>query len=256
MMSKAILLFLILHFVGDYYFQTDELATSKRENIRGLLIHGLIYSSVILVGVIPFASNKVFFPALVISCLHLVVDLLKFLYLRLADMKFMLKVRLRYKALWDERIIYVIDQALHIATIIAVVYMLIDSDIVNMYIFNLAIPLNVQVMAPVLMAVVVLKPVNITFRILFAHIKPSKEENMYEKATNAGKLIGNLERLLILIFLLQNQYTAIGFIFTAKSVTRYNRISEDSAFAEYYLLGTLFSILSTLVVFLGCWLLV
>ena len=43
------------------------------------------------------------------------------------------------------------------------------------------------------------------------------------------------------------QWTAIGFVLTAKSVARYNKISEDPQFAEYYLLGTLLSSLLIMV---------
>lgn len=50
-----------------------------------------------------------------------------------------------------------------------------------------------------------------------------------------------LERVIVLLLLSAGQYAAIGFVLTAKSVARYNRISEDARFAEYYLLGTLLS---------------
>ena len=45
--------------------------------------------------------------------------------------------------------------------------------------------------------------------------------------------------MLILIYM--NQYSAIGLVLTAKSLARYDRISKDEKFAEYYLLGTLIS---------------
>ena len=64
---------------------------------------------------------------------------------------------------------------------------------------------------------------------------------------NAGSLIGTLERLLIAIMILLGQYAAIGLIFTAKSITRYDRISKDPSFAEYYLVGTLMSTLIAIV---------
>ncbi len=66
---------------------------------------------------------------------------------------------------------------------------------------------------------------------------------------NAGSLIGSMERILIVLFLLLGEYAAIGFVFTAKSITRYKRISIQKEFAEYYLLGTLFSILAALAVY-------
>lgn len=71
--------------------------------------------------------------------------------------------------------------------------------------------------------------------------------------SRTGALIGSLERLLIVIFLLVNQYAAIGLVFTAKSIARYKRISDEARFAEYYLLGILFSLLGAIVPFLVIW---
>ncbi len=59
-------------------------------------------------------------------------------------------------------------------------------------------------------------------------------------------MIGFLERLVIGACLLYGQFASIGLVFTAKSIARYNKISESPAFAEYYLIGSLVSILSAL----------
>ena len=64
--------------------------------------------------------------------------------------------------------------------------------------------------------------------------------------TGTGSMIGFLERLVIGACLIYGQFASIGLVFTAKSIARYNKISEDPAFAEYYLIGSLFSILSAL----------
>lgn len=53
----------------------------------------------------------------------------------------------------------------------------------------------------------------------------------------------NQEKIIILILLNVNQYSSIGLILTAKSIARYDMISKDQEFAEYYLIGTLFSLL-------------
>ena len=45
----------------------------------------------------------------------------------------------------------------------------------------------------------------------------------------------------MVIFISIGQYSAVGLVLTAKSIARYDRISKDQAFAEYYLLGTLLS---------------
>ncbi len=66
----------------------------------------------------------------------------------------------------------------------------------------------------------------------------------------AGALIGLLERALVLTFVLLGQYTAIGLILTAKSIARYKEL-EDRHFAEYYLIGTLSSMLFAILAGMG-----
>lgn len=60
---------------------------------------------------------------------------------------------------------------------------------------------------------------------------------------NAGTWIGYLERLLILTFILLQQYSAIGFLIAAKSIFRFRAGSENNGrkYAEYIIIGTLFS---------------
>lgn len=61
-----------------------------------------------------------------------------------------------------------------------------------------------------------------------------------EKEYNAGRVIGMLERILILFFVLMDQYSAIGFIIAAKGFTRFKELDKRE-FAEYVLIGTLLS---------------
>jgi len=55
---------------------------------------------------------------------------------------------------------------------------------------------------------------------------------------NAGTYIGYLERLLILFFILADQYVAIGFLVGAKAIFRY---TDSRTVSEYILTGTLLS---------------
>ena len=54
-------------------------------------------------------------------------------------------------------------------------------------------------------------------------------------------MIGTVERTIMLMLMYMNQYSAIGLVLTAKSIARYDKITRDEKFAEYYLLGTLIS---------------
>jgi len=63
---------------------------------------------------------------------------------------------------------------------------------------------------------------------------------------SAGMSIGIIERILILTFVILNQYTAITIIFAAKSIARFNEL-KDRKTSEYYLIGTLLSITFALI---------
>jgi len=65
----------------------------------------------------------------------------------------------------------------------------------------------------------------------------------------AGKWIGILERIIILIFLLQHQYAAIGLLITAKGLLRFNEKEKDrhEQKTEYILIGSLISVAFSLV---------
>jgi hypothetical protein len=62
-----------------------------------------------------------------------------------------------------------------------------------------------------------------------------------------GKKIGIVERSIILTLALLGEFGAISFVFVAKSMARFEQIKKRK-FAEYYLLGTLLSILFALFV--------
>jgi hypothetical protein len=70
-------------------------------------------------------------------------------------------------------------------------------------------------------------------------IDPEGEQSL-EKA---GKYIGILERALIFIFITLDQWSAIGFLITAKSVFRFGDLtrSRNRKLTEYVLIGTLLS---------------
>lgn len=57
-----------------------------------------------------------------------------------------------------------------------------------------------------------------------------------------GRMIGVLERALALTLVLLGQYAALGLIVAAKSLARFKAL-EDREFAEYFLIGTLASLL-------------
>jgi len=63
-----------------------------------------------------------------------------------------------------------------------------------------------------------------------------------ESLANAGKWIGITERLIILAFVLFNQFSAIGLLVAAKGIIRFNEKDRQEIKTEYLVIGTLMSI--------------
>lgn len=61
---------------------------------------------------------------------------------------------------------------------------------------------------------------------------------------SGGKVIGWLERFLVVTFLLADSYAAIGLVLAAKGFIRYGEIKDakDQKVAEYVLVGTMLSL--------------
>ena len=63
-----------------------------------------------------------------------------------------------------------------------------------------------------------------------------------ESLANAGKWIGIAERLIIFVFVLLNQFSAIGLLVAAKGIIRFNEKERQEIKTEYLVVGTLLSI--------------
>lgn len=80
-----------------------------------------------------------------------------------------------------------------------------------------------------------------------AILKSTEEQEL--GLASAGKWIGICERVLILTFVLMSQYTAIGFLMTAKSILRFSEKENNTQLkTEYVLVGTLVSFASSALV--------
>lgn len=71
----------------------------------------------------------------------------------------------------------------------------------------------------------------------------SQIEFDHKSLPNAGKYIGIIERLFVLVFIILGRWEAIGLLITAKSVFRFNDLKESNSrkLTEYILIGTLLS---------------
>lgn len=78
-------------------------------------------------------------------------------------------------------------------------------------------------------------------------IEQITQNNETSSLVNAGKIIGYLERALMLTFILLQEYTAVGFILALKAAYRFKDTGNHPQ-AEYMLVGTFLSLATTLAI--------
>lgn len=216
----------IAHFFCDFVFQNEANALAKNKhgfNSKHLYIH------ILFVWMLSFflSFNITFWWASVsIGLLHFIIDGLK---------------AILTKKIPDRLWLFFVDQFIHIMiiTVITGVYFY-HAQNFSKYVEDLRLFLqNTHALLYVLGFILCLKPANIVIKqIIGKWITDVGTTD--SKLEETGRLIGNLERILILSFVLLNQFAAIGFLLTAKSVLRFKE-TEASKMSEYVLLGTLIS---------------
>jgi len=72
------------------------------------------------------------------------------------------------------------------------------------------------------------------------------DSTLDEKEINRGRIIGHLERIILMIVVAKGSYEALGFLIAAKGLIRSEHFS-DRDWAEYFLIGSLASVLIALV---------
>lgn len=228
--NPLLTLLLIAHFLADFQWQSQKMADLKSHNWFYLSEHLCIVA-------LPLIFISVFIPeafvmALLIFISHAVIDSAKLLLYPF------------YKDRQLDKMIFLLDQALHLF-MIAMIYLL-SKHIAIDWLKEAQYSLKL-----ILFLLLITKPVNIIFKLFFNKYQVKNTDDD-ETITGAGATIGLLERLIMGIFLLFGQFASIGLVFTAKSIARYDKISKNQAFAEYYLIGSLFSIISVLLVYAVC----
>lgn len=242
-----ILILSVGHIIADFYMQSVEMAEKKEQKMKWLLLHALYYWVGMFLVTLPFLSHNMLIIASTATILHFIIDLAKYLIKKHQKKKNVIK---------KDRNLFVLDQLLHFCCLIAISYIMVIKNIVieeNLYVKSFFITMNLserEIFSWLLAILMIYKPADILIQKILKAYKPASEmrqSNIIIKDNNTGRIIGMAERTIMLIFLAIGQYSSVGLVLTAKSIARYDRISKEQDFAEYYLLGTL---LSTIIVVL------
>ena len=149
----------------------------------------------------------------------------------------------RNARLADSAFVFILDQVLHVCTIVALAWFLIRpgwATLKSQFSWSAATGDRVLEAGIVYVAVVFAGGYLIRYltRNLVAGVeKPGETE---EQVKNAGMYIGWLERFLVVTAILVQSPALVGLILTGKSIARFPELKER--FAEYFLIGSLLSI--------------
>ncbi len=211
----------IAHLIGDFFLQPQKWVINKEEKklkSPKLYLHILLHALLLFI----FLWDLSLWPLILsIVVSHFIIDAIKLLIQREKT----------------KRILFFIDQLLHILTLLIAYYIFVDSS------FDLQSFFNYQRLLILICLLFLTIPVSIIMRQIFSKWDISKLTENNESLVDAGKYIGILERILVFVFIVANHWEAVGFLITAKSVFRFGDLKESKhrKLTEYILIGTLIS---------------
>ncbi|MDA8930569.1 DUF3307 domain-containing protein [Bacteroidia bacterium] len=214
---------LLAHVLGDFVFQSSKWVAHKEANkqkSKYLYIHIAIHG-VCTLGLLLLLQSSFLWITIPIVISHYLIDLGK--------------LHIQNKS--NAKILFFVDQALHIAILYLLVIICAELAIPLTDIIN---PNNMLLATLTLMATVVS---SIIMRVLLQNWDKDIDKENNKSLQSAGKFIGILERLLVFTFVILNQWSAIGLLIAAKSAFRFGDLSEakNRKLTEYMLIGTLLS---------------
>ena len=217
-MNSTLFLSLVLaHIIGDFYLQTDKCCEQKETK---KLKSWFLYVHAIIIGLLSWIivpSCNFGLWALLITISHFAIDAVKIHY---------------PNGLWS----FAVDQLLHLGILIAISTIYETAKELPLQMIDCSGSFSISLL--ILAILLCMKPANILIKLVLEKYQVGESESC-NNIKNAGALIGNLERILTIVFVLLGQFEAIGFIVAAKSILRFK--DTDTAKTEYVLAGTFLS---------------
>ncbi len=229
MLETAVAL-VFAHALADFVLQTDRMVREKHRAPM-LLAHGAIVAATAWAALgLPLTP----WPVLAVTLTHVLVDWLK---VRFGGAGFRA---------------FALDQAAHLAVIVAVAVVWPGTYAAGLWpeAGLLAAPLTHLPMAFAFAAGLIGAvwagghAVGALMRGLKLPSDPAGDPSLPQ----GGRLIGQLERLLILVLVLAGEIVGIGLLIAAKSILRFGEAQRSRQTAEYVIVGTLASFAWALIV--------
>lgn len=215
---------MISHLIVDFLFQMDsriEEQSGKKWTSRWLYVHGA------LAGIFAYLFaglwTAIAIP-LVISVSHILIDGFKSNY-------------------EDNTRLFLLDQAGHVLIIWGCWLLLIDVTMADIAGLLVSLMSDANVWILILSYMILIWPIGVLISKIMEPWGKEMKNASSQGLERAGLWIGYLERILILTFVLLDQFEAIGFLIAAKSIFRFGEIKSPQSRkeAEYILIGTMIS---------------
>lgn len=265
---------ILVHLIADFYLQTDEMVMDKIKNIKKHIGHHFLVNGLVLLGyyLINYNGTSVFwsliFPLFFIVITHFIIDMLK--------IKLLETIKINNEENLKRVSFFLIDQLLHIGSILFAGLIFLGIGFAEIHDFFLGDEKLSTINKVLFIVIVIICATSVSghlIKILLGSLpnqlltfegkytfKNERQEAQYasnhtgnralseeynytifsKHDLSRGKLIGYIERLLVLVLTFYSAYPAIGFIVAAKSIARFKQM-DDRNWAEYFLLGTLTS---------------
>lgn len=217
---------LLAHIISDFVLQTNKMVQNKKWFSTYMLFHiAIVFAS-------TFLLTGLWKISLAISLAHWLTD--------------SIKIEIQNRNTYKPNILFVTDQLLHLLIITGLWFW--HFNLVSFLFKTITFPfVNYKVSLLLLAYIWLIYPVGYLIKFATQSIVHTSN-NKSLPATSAseqniehgGKLIGQFERIIILTLVLLNQYEAIGFLITGKSIIRFADHNSNLR-SEYVLVGTMMS---------------
>lgn len=221
-MIETFLALLTAHLLADFPFQTRKLIKNKRKP-HILILHIAIIAlvTIIVLGAWPLLL------LLILCGTHLVMDAVKIYILK------------------EKHWAFYLDQGVHFLVIVLLAYLFPESfqggywpDLMGPF------PFIYLILLCVISGVIL--SLSVGNVIISLETKRFRDEmtTSIQGLIQGGAFIGQLERALVMLFVLTGYPMAVGFLVAAKSILRFGEVksTSDRQMAEYVIIGTFMSV--------------
>ena len=211
-MGKLAAILIAAHVFADFFLQTDQIARGKKR-LHYLILHAAIHAAS---SYLVLQAWQCWQAPLFILLIHALIDFVK------------------QRCRRNTATAFVVDQAAHIISLLLLAWLLVRFSWIPRF--------DGLGYKPLIVSAGFIAAVQGAGYLVALFTKALIDENnlVIDGLRNGGKLIGQLERCLIFLFIVIDQPAGIGFLVAAKSILRFEEAKKQQL-AEYILIGTLLS---------------